>query len=558
MLSLILLWLYVLILSFSLGMAVLSLCRRYMGYQVLRPDSIIMTGVVVLTVYAQVFILFYKVVLAANIVLIIITIILVLFTRRDILCTGRQLVLKIRVWQWITWGILFVIFAYGASRGEIHYDTGLYHAQSIRWIEEIGVVPGLGNLHNRLAYNSAVFSLTALFSVPFVAGQSLHGMSGFLAWVLACSCTRLQRVFRERKVTLSDFVRVFVIYDLTTIFNRMISPESDYFMSLVVLFLILRWCEFIEERQQAVTPYALLCVLGVCAVTFKLSAALCLLLTIKPAVVLIKERKGKEILLYLAMGIAVAVPFLIRNVILSGWLVYPFPAIDLFSVDWKIPAGIAAWDAAEIKVYGRGLTDPILASQPFDVWFPQWFRALGALNKLWVIGSFLSLFVCAIWGISLFVRKLRRKSVASLDAWLVQLTCVACFLFWLSNAPLVRYGFVFMGLSTIVLFGNIYLWMTARWATLEIMAFRGLVILFALWKSVSLGKHIEEDYVNDYWIAQKDYENYPVVEEKLDGQTVYVPQTGDRVGYEAFPSTNYLRPIERRGVTLKDGFRNIE
>lgn len=553
-----LLWLYVLLLSFSLGMAVLSLYKRYTGYQVLRPDSVIMTGVVALTVYAQVFSLFYKVGLAANIVLIIITIILVLLTRRDILCTGRQLVSQLRVWQWIIWGILFVLFAYGASRGEIHYDTGLYHAQSIRWIEEIGVVPGLGNLHNRLAYNSAAFSLTALFSVPFVAGQSLHGMSGFLAWVLACSCTRLQRVFCERRVRLSDFVRVFIIYDLTTIFNRMISPESDYFMSLIVLFLILRWCELIEERQQAVTPYALLCVLGVCTVTFKLSAALCLLLTIKPAVMLIKERKGKEILLYLAMGIAVAAPFLIRNVILSGWLVYPFPAIDLFSVDWKIPAGIAAWDAAEIKVYGRGLTDPILASQPFDVWFPQWFRALGALNKLWVIGSFLSLFVCAIWGISLFVRKLRRKSVASLDAWLVQLTCVACFLFWLSNAPLVRYGFVFMGLSTIVLFGNIYLWMTARWATLEIMAFRGLVILFALWKSVSLGKQIEEDYVNDYWIVQKDYENYPVVEEELDGQTVYVPQTGDRVGYEAFPSTNYLRTIERRGVALKDGFRNIE
>ena len=183
MLSLILLWLYVLLLSFSLGMAVLSLCKRYTGYQVLRPDSVIMTGVVALTVYAQVFSLFYKVGLAANIVLIFITIILALFTQRDFMSTGRQLVSQLRVWQWITWGILFVLFAYGASRGEIHYDTGLYHAQSIRWIEEIGVVPGLGNLHNRLAYNSAAFSLTALFSVPFVAGQSLHGMSGFLAWV---------------------------------------------------------------------------------------------------------------------------------------------------------------------------------------------------------------------------------------------------------------------------------------------------------------------------------------------------------------------------------------
>ena len=44
----------------------------------------------------------------------------------------------------------------------MHVDTGLYHAQAIRWIEEYGVVCGLGNLHSRFAYNSAAFALCAL------------------------------------------------------------------------------------------------------------------------------------------------------------------------------------------------------------------------------------------------------------------------------------------------------------------------------------------------------------------------------------------------------------
>lgn len=67
-----------------------------------------------------------------------------------------------------------------AGQPASHYDTDLYHAQSIRWIEEYGIAPGLGNLHHRLAYNSAFFSLQALFSWRFILGRSLHCVNGFL------------------------------------------------------------------------------------------------------------------------------------------------------------------------------------------------------------------------------------------------------------------------------------------------------------------------------------------------------------------------------------------
>ncbi|EMO63800.1 hypothetical protein LEP1GSC133_1179, partial [Leptospira borgpetersenii serovar Pomona str. 200901868] len=34
------------------------------------------------------------------------------------------------------------------------YDSGLYHIQSIKWIQEYSVVPGLANLHGRFGFNS--------------------------------------------------------------------------------------------------------------------------------------------------------------------------------------------------------------------------------------------------------------------------------------------------------------------------------------------------------------------------------------------------------------------
>ena len=55
--------------------------------------------------------------------------------------------------------------------------------------------------------------------------------------------------------------------------------------------------------------------------------------------------------MYLLTGCVVIAPFLIRNYYLSGYLIYPFPAIDLFDVPWKIPQGVALYDAREIAVY---------------------------------------------------------------------------------------------------------------------------------------------------------------------------------------------------------------
>lgn len=81
---------------------------------------------------------------------------------------------------WLLYAGLTLLFAYGSSRGYMHYDTGLYHAQAIRWIEEYGVVPGLANLHSRFGYNSASFALSAFFSETWLIGRPMHCVAGFL------------------------------------------------------------------------------------------------------------------------------------------------------------------------------------------------------------------------------------------------------------------------------------------------------------------------------------------------------------------------------------------
>ena len=72
---------------------------------------------------------------------------------------------------------------------------------------------------------------------------------------------------------------------------------------------------------------------------------------------------------------------------------------------------------------------------------------------------------------------------------------------------------------------------------------------------MSLGGQIKADYVNGYWLCQKDYDNMPVESYEINGITFYYPQSGDRVGYDAFPSSDRKRDIELRGTALQDGFR---
>lgn len=62
------------------------------------------------------------------------------------------------------------------------------------------------------------------------------------------------------------------------------------------------------------------------------------ILALYPAACLIRSKEWKKIGIYLLCGCVVLAPWLVRNVLISGWLIYPFAAIDLFSVDWKIPA----------------------------------------------------------------------------------------------------------------------------------------------------------------------------------------------------------------------------
>ncbi len=574
MLSVIVIWLYIGITTFIIGYGVLRVITRHLPYCTLNADAYFMCGLVSVTVYAQFFSLFSGVGQAANLVLCVLCALIILVNRKAFAETVRLMVFSTEeTFSRFVFGavlVLFLIFAYGASRGMIHYDTGLYHAQSIRWIEEYGAVRGLGNLHCRLAYNSSSFALSALYSMAFRGGPSFHCVAGWLSFLLAVVCLSIGKSLRAGRIRTSDFARVMCVYYLVNIFDEMISPASDYFMVLVAFYIVIRWLDLSERGEKTILPYALLCVLGVFLMTVKLSAALILLLTVYPACRLTGEKRWGETGAYLGLGILTALPFFIRNVVISGWLVYPFTQIDLFDVVWKIPRGLADYDAREIQVWGRGYTDVAQFDMPVREWLPGWFGTLAGSDKVFVLAAVAAVAVLLAEAAYLIWRKhkeyrasltdsVARERVMSPALFLAQATVAASFLFWLCTSPLIRYGCVWVYLTAAVVFGGLYeavmRFADGGWRMASGRTVSALIVLLLIYKGAALARETAGSYVNDYWLVQKDYDNYETRPYEIAGVTFYCPIAGDQVGYSSFPSSPSEAGIGFLGEGISDGFR---
>lgn len=551
MLSVFLSFLYIGITVFLMGFAVRLGVKKYFGYEIKEVTSLLYAGLAVATVYAGLYSLFAGVGLGANIGMLIFGALTAVAGRKELSRYLAELKKQLTYGKVIFTVFLLLLFSYGASRGYMHVDSGLYHAQAIRWIEEYGVVPGLANLHCRLAYNSSAFLLTALYSMSFVLGQSLHTVAGFMALVLAGKAFTVVEVFDRKKVYVSDFVKVALIFYLSMIYTEMMSPASDYFAMLFLFYIVLKWVELEEQGEEEITPYGMLCVLLAVTVTIKLSAAIMLLLVIKPAVILLKEKRYGQIGIYLVLGIVAVVPYLARNIILSGWLVYPFPGIDLFSFDWKIPAGEALYDAQEIKVYAKGMTDVLLKDTPMSVWLPEWFSKLKGLEKVWVLGSVASCFA----GAAAMILQGIKKKKETFGFVFLEAVLIAGYLFWQIGTPLVRYGYIYILAFPFFTVGLYFIWLFGK--NEKSYLFFGIVLIaFFGYKGVNLFNDVKNYADKDYYVWQQDYYTGPYESYEIDGIEFFVPLEFGQIGYEKFPSSPILREdVELRGETLKEGFR---
>lgn len=544
MISVAIAFIYISLMAYIFGNAVAGIVHKTTGYSIKYFTSCVWAGIVIFTVYSQVFSLFGGVGLIANIILLIAAIILAITFRKTFVTNIKSHVSVGRVIGFI---VLLILFSYGTSRGYNHYDTGLYHAQAIRWVEEYGVVKGLGLLHCRFAYNSAAFPLSALFSFRFLGVfQSMHEMAGLFTFILSLELMDVFHIVKDKKIKYSDVLRVGIFYYLTLVFNEIVSPASDYFVMSAIFYIILIWVKLIEDEEKDSTPFSLICVMGVFACTLKFSACFIILLTIYPVILMIKSKKARRIPVYLFTGLTVILPFFIRNIIISGRLLYPSTLFDFFKVDWKISAEMADYDRMGITAWARGIYSTEGYYMSLKEWFPGYFMGQSVMTKLMFVMNLMALIVFLV--AIIYIIKIKKKEYIP---WIITVSVVYInLLVWFITAPMVRYGYVYLICPSLLVFG--FIMVKKKWSRIALAL---VCCIFILWKGAALGKYILEVRNLPYYITQQSYEQYEVYETSLGNETIYLPVEGDRTGYDNFPSVPAVG-CKLRGESLKDGFTN--
>ncbi len=546
MLFVLLNWLYIFITAFISGFGVFYLVKKAFGWQVRHMHACLVGGLVILTTYAQWFSLLYRVNWEANALLVLTDAVIFLALRKPMLAFLKDCMKAVS--QKKRWGIalLILVCAYFTSRGNYLYDTNLYHAQCIRWLEEYGIIKGLANLQSRAAYNSSFFCLSALYSMKYVFGQSMHAVQGFMALLLGLTCMDIGKLWKRKKPLLSDFARIGAIYYLTLLYGELISPSSDYAVMIILFYTVISWLDLLEKKETSTVPYSLICVLNVYTVTVKLTAGLIFILLIKPIYLLIKEKKGKEIACYLFMGSLVIAPYLIRNVMISGWLLYPWSGLDLFSVDWKVPGEVADADSFQICAWGRGIHEYGMYEAGPAKWLPGWFASMLSVTEKGLILADVAALIVLIGKI---VEQFIRRKAGEWDKLLVMITMAASYLFWQFSAPLPRYGYAYILLLILLVFGDFYIRLCGNGKQVLLFALLGT---FFLWKGMVLARGVWSARLVGHYVGQKLYDNNEgseeVKERQVNGITFYYNVSG----YHKLPGGGTM--FEMRGSKIEDGF----
>jgi hypothetical protein len=449
MLLILLLWVLIFFVFFTLGFTVVTIINRFTrpekNAETLKADELFFTGFLSVSILTGFLSIFLPVNNYLLIVFTLLALLLFLIWFRKI-----QIILQETVNRLASLSkpeliaiSLFIIFVLTAVAQKITLgDTESYHAQSIQWIRKYAVVPGLGNIHGRLAFNSMFFVISGLFTFQ-IKDILIFPVNGIAYIVLVI---KLLILYKKENVPGSGWKEVFYIMIILISFLVFIpnlnSPSPDIICAILIIYAFTMVMNIAEEWGQTNSVrIILLNLLVFSCITFKISSVFLVLLLI----FLINKDILKRSIISIVIGILVITPFIIRNYYLSGYVIYPFPSLDIFNTDWKIPVNDVIAMKTEIAGFAKVSTISAfdVGKMRFSEWLLPWFKLLDSVSKILVVMNLFSVITVILM--------LFKKEYFLVR---IQLIILLNLLFWFIMAPDPRfaYGFIFLGFSLNVSF----------------------------------------------------------------------------------------------------------
>jgi hypothetical protein len=444
-----------------------------------------------------------------------------------------------------------------------HYDTGFYGAMAVRWFVTYPLVPGLTNLLGQLGLNSNLFLCEAALQLRPLRDLGFHLLVGlFLCALVVRIVQSYVRVLGGHQENVDYFILPLVVPATVWILNaEVVGTNTDLPTSVISLVGLIALFDVLKQNPKHGEKTGLLesrfivaTSLFVLVVTIKITALALAVLGWGLALLHVAllniswERKKTLILASIGLSCALAIPWLLRGVVLSGYPFYPSSAFAI-PVDWRVPREIAdsmahfnrSW--AKLPHASFGETDGVH-------WMLPW---LGTAIK-----NRVDFQIPALFSLIGFVLALRQGAFKNFSRFWLLVPSLGGLVFWFLLAPAFRFGEAAIW-ATAACLGSVALQrllpemsQTQRWVVLLGIAAIGL------WCSYprTLYRVYFRPLLDTDGLSQVP-EARTVPYHLTSGLTVSVPITTNQCWDADLPcSPNFLDELQlRRDASLRWGFR---
>lgn len=325
-----------------------------------------------------------------------------------------------------------------------HPDTLVYHAQNIEWAKNYAAVPGIAHLNVNYGTQSSWFVLCALFSFSFTGTTALTFVNAaVLIWFLLFVTQKISNAQKKEKGTIEILLWLLLLLVCFCSYTQLrltASSASPDFIAILYIWLV--FYLFTRQNNER-SVYALLVFFSFFAVTVKLSAIPCVLLALYGWYRYSSAKTFTKLIFPVVTGLLVLTPYLAKNIINTGYILYPSAFPDWFAVDWKIPGNTVAFFQDYINTYAKthvsyeGNAIAAVKGMSIVEWMPAWWQLRSIPDK--IILAAIPLFFIA----SLFVYK-RIFAAKNRFLLIALIFSLAGIVFWFIQAPDPRFGFGFI------------------------------------------------------------------------------------------------------------------
>ncbi len=435
-------------------------------------------------------------------------------------------------------------------------DTDSYHIQMVKWIHEYGTVPGIANLHLRFGFNSSWFIAAGLL-FPRIDGINqyliLNGMLS--AWLSYYLIEKISGSFANKggyhfPFTMAALiVLLFCLLDWPMIRGNACSMNYDFISTTCVIVL------FIEAIYDHDDPSFEWLFWPTFLITIRLIHFPLILLGVYYCLKAWKSGLYRKLGFSLVFICIVAFPFIIRNLLLTGYPLFPFYQLDPFSFDWKVDRERTVEIVRYIKYFNRvnPMFQPLSKTTQlgFPVWLFSWYKYLFPIDKLLTSLSLISYAM-------VFIFKRKILSQVSTAAKFFFYTMICQLLCWIFIAPDPRFVYGPLIFSIFLLVK--YIMRSPKIQISHMVLKSSLISMACFVLAYAVLKMSHSQYYRN-WIAPRALPIPPVRNIMVGAIELHIPEKildnwNPRCYDIALPCLYRPNPrLEARGKTIAEGFR---